>query len=63
MGIGFIIKDEILEELKSGKVIEIDIQDAIIEKTIGAITLKEELQTFATKKLIEYMKKSNEKNE
>ena len=63
MGIGFIIKDEILEEVKSGKVIEIDIQDAIIEKTIGAITLKEELQTFATKKLIEYMKKSNEKNE
>ena len=57
MGIGFIIKDEIKNELKSKKVIEIDVDNATIDCSIGAITLNKRLSTFATKKLLEYIKK------
>ena len=57
MGIGFIIKDEIENELEKGDVIEVNIKDSIIKGSIGAMTLNEEFITFATKKLLEYMKR------
>lgn len=57
MGIGFIIRDEIENELKKGDIIEIKLEDSIINGSIGAITLNEKLATFATKKLLSYMKK------
>lgn len=56
MGIGFIIKDEIKNELEKGDVIEVNIKDAIIKGSIGAMTLNEKFTTYATKKLLEYMK-------
>lgn len=57
MGIGFIIRDEIENELKKGDIIEIKLENSIINGSIGAITLNEKLATFATKKLLSYMKK------
>lgn len=56
MGIGFIIKDEIKEELKRGEVIEIKLPDSRVEGAIGVITLDNKINTFATNKLLEYMK-------
>ena len=56
MGIGFLIKDEIQKEIENGDVIIVNIKDAIVKESIGVIALKDELQTFETKKLIEYMK-------
>lgn len=57
MGIGFIIKDEVKEELQTGKVIEVNIKDAMFKGSIGVMTLNEKFTTFATKKLLEYMKR------
>ena len=56
MGIGFIIKDEIKEELEKGELVEIKIPDFKIEGAIGIITLNKNLSSFATNKLLEYMK-------
>lgn len=56
MGIGFIIKDEINEELKKGDLIEIDLPNSRVEGSIGVITLNTKFNNFATNKLLEYMK-------
>ena len=56
MGIGFIIKDEIKKELKEGKVIMVDLPNTILKGSVGAVTLNKKYATFATKKLLEYMK-------
>lgn len=56
MGIGFIIKDEIKEELEKGELVEIKIPDFKIEGAIGIITLNKNLSSYATNKLLEYMK-------
>ncbi len=56
MGIGFIIKDEIKDELEKGTVVEIKLDKLKIEGAIGAITLNRKLNNFATNKLLEYMK-------
>ena len=56
MGIGFIIKDEIKEELEKGELIEIKLPDSKVEGAIGVITLNKKLNNFATNKLLEYMK-------
>ena len=56
MGIGFLIKDEIQKEIENEDAIIVNIKDAIVKESIGVIALKDELQTYATKKLIEYMK-------
>lgn len=55
MGIGFIIKDEILEELENGEVIEVKLLDSKVNGSIGAVTLNKKLSNFATNKLLEYM--------
>ena len=56
MGIGFIIKDEIKEELENGEAVEIKLANLKTEGAIGAITLNNKLSNFATNKLLEYMK-------
>lgn len=55
MGIGFIIKDEIKEELEKGELVEIKLPSSKVEGAIGAITLNKKLSNFATNKLLEYM--------
>lgn len=56
MGIGFLIKDEIKEELENGEAIEIKLKDLNCDISFCVITLKNDLLGFATKKLIEYIK-------
>ena len=56
MGIGFLIKDEIKEELEDGEAIEIKLKDLNCDISFCVITLKNDLLGFATKKLIEYIK-------
>ena len=58
MGIGFLIRDEVKKEIKSGEVIEVKLEDARNNGSIGIIALNDELATFATKKLIKYIKES-----
>ena len=56
LGIGFLIKDEIEQEIKNGEVIEIDIPNSKIEASIGVVTLNDKYCNFATKKLLSYFK-------
>lgn len=56
LGIGFILKDEIQNELNSGEIIEIDIPNSKIETSIGIVTLENRYRNYATKKLLEYLK-------
>lgn len=56
IGIAFITKDKVKEELENGEFIEIKIKDKMAELPIGIGTLKNEAMNFATKKLIEYIK-------
>ena len=56
MGIGFIIKDEIKEEVEKGKIIQVDLPNSKAKGAIGVITLNKNLNNFATNKLLEYMK-------
>lgn len=55
-GIGFIIKDQIQDELRTGDIVLVDLKESFVDGAIGAITLNEKFATFATKKLLEYMK-------
>ena len=59
MGIGFILRKEVEDEIKNGKIIEINLKDAKVKGAVGAITLNNKFSTFATKKLLEYIKKNN----
>lgn len=56
LGIGFILKDEIKNELESGEIIEIDVPDSQIATSIGIVTLENRYRNYATKKLLEYLK-------
>lgn len=58
MGIGFLIKDEIQEELKKGEIIEVELEEARNNGHIGIIALNDKFATFATKMLIKYIKES-----
>ena len=55
MGIGFIIRDEVKDEIKNGDVIEIKLEGTNVNGAIGAIVLKDKLATVASKKLLKYM--------
>ena len=55
MGIGFIIRDEVKDEIKNGDVIEIKLEGTNVNGAIGAIMLKDKLATVASKKLLKYM--------
>lgn len=58
MGIGFLIKDEVKDELESGELVEVQLEDARSEGSIGIISLEDKFSTFATKKLIKYIKEN-----
>lgn len=58
MGIGFLIKDEVKEELENGELVEVQLEEARSEGSIGIVALEDKFSTFATKKLIEYIKES-----
>ena len=55
MGIGFVIRDEVEEELKSGEFIAVDVEGSKLIGSIGIITLNNHLENFATKRLVEYI--------
>ena len=59
MGIGFILKDEIQEELDKGEVVEVKLKELNCNGAIGIIALKDDLLGFAAKELIKYIKKNN----
>ena len=56
MGIGFIIRDEVENEIKKGDIIEVNLKESKCKGSIGIICLDDKLTTFATKKLIQYIK-------
>lgn len=58
MGIGFLIKDEVKKELEKGDIVEVKLEDARSEGSIGIVSLEDKLSTFATKKLIKYIKEN-----
>ena len=55
MGIGFILRDLIKDEIKNNEVIEVDLEGAKAKSSIAIVTLNKKFATFATKKLLEYM--------
>ena len=57
IGIAFITKDKVKEELESGELVEVEIKNKKAEISIGVGTLKNEAMNFATKRLIEYIEK------
>lgn len=57
MGISFIIKDTIIDEINSGEIIEVNLESARCSGGIGLITLKDTLCNPVTLKFIEYILK------
>lgn len=55
MGIGFVIRDEVEEELKSGEFVAVDVEETKLIGSIGIITLNNNLENYATKRLVEYI--------
>ena len=55
MGIGFVIKDEVEEELKSGEFVSVDIEGTRLEGSIGIVTLNNQFENYATKRLSDYI--------
>ena len=53
------MKQLVNEELKTGKLIEIKLPEKSVKSKIGLVTLKNEISSFATKKLVEYIKDAN----
>lgn len=59
LGIGFVIKRVVEEELKTGELIELKLDKCNSISKVGIATLKDEISSFATKKLVEYILKTN----
>lgn len=55
LGIGFVIKRIIEDELKTGELVEIKLDKPNSISKVGLATLKDEISSFATKKLVEYI--------
>jgi len=55
MGIGFVIRDEVEKELKTGEFVAVDVEGTKLVGSIGIITLNNHLENYATKKLVEYI--------
>lgn len=55
LGIGFIIKDLIVDELKNKELYEIKINEKLDKKNIWLITNKNTILTYASKKFIKYI--------
>lgn len=59
LGIAYVMKHLVKEELKTGELLEIKLDRTNNESEIGLATLKEEISSFATKRLVEYILKLN----
>lgn len=59
LGIAYVMKHLVKEELKTGELIEIKLDRQNNESDIGLATLKDDISSFATKKLIEYILELN----
>ena len=55
LGIGFLPKDLILDDLKNGKLIEIKLNSKF-EISLGVAVYRNDMQNFATQRLLEYIK-------
>ncbi len=62
MGIGFVIRDEVEKELKSGEFVAVNLEEAKLEGSIGIVTLNNQFENFATQKLSEYIIKQGRKD-
>ena len=59
LGIAYVMKQLVQEEIKSGKLLELNLEKANGKAEIGLAMLKEEISSFATKKIVEYIMKTN----
>lgn len=59
LGIAYVMKSLVKEELETGELIEININKPNNESKVGLAILKDEISSFATKKLVEYIVKLN----
>ena len=56
IGIAFMLKDELKDEIEQGTVEVIDILSNKVKSEIGVAVLKNDLRSFATQKLLEIIK-------
>lgn len=61
LGIGYVTKDYVKDELKNKKLYELDIEEKIPERYIGIAISKNHIPNFSTKKLIEIITKKKYK--
>lgn len=57
-GVGYVVKEFVKDELKSGELIEVKTNPKIPSRYIGLITKNDIIPSFATNKLIELLKKN-----
>ena len=57
LGIAYVMRSLVEEEIKNGELIEIKINKINNESRVGIAILKDEISSFATKKLVEYIEK------
>ena len=63
LGIGFITRDEVKDELESGELVEIKLKETREKGAIGIVTLDKKFMSFATRKFVEYIKKEVEERD
>lgn len=56
-GIGYVVKEYIKDDLKSGKLFELDIEPKIPKRSIGIAMMANKPPSFSTKKLLEIIEK------
>ncbi len=59
LGIAYVMKKLVEDEIKNGELIEVKIDENNSESKVGIAILKDEISSFATKKLVEYIVKLN----
>ena len=59
LGIAFLRKDEIQEQIDNGTVEVLDIFDEPMNSEIGMAVMKKNIRSFAVQKLLELIKKTN----
>lgn len=57
-GVGYVVKEFVKDELKSGELIEVKTNPKIPSRYIGLITKNDIIPSFATNKLIELLKEN-----
>ena len=58
LGIAYVMKSLVKEEIDKGELLEVKINKVNNESRVGLAILKDEISSFATKKLVEYIEKS-----